>query len=154
MSRLRATPRGDLRNTLKASPGIGRALGLLAESALGGPSPLSTEERLAIALAAGLSEESGADPHKAVLRPLVALARKLARDPRKVGDDDLEAVFDAGWDDTAVVHAAVIVGMAGMIDRLIIGLGLTNEPRAMLVRELAQLASEGYAAAELLAKRD
>jgi len=154
MPRLRSTTRRDLGHLLKASPGIGRALALLTEAAMAGPSSLSFAERAALGHAVALEAEDRAPETSDLLLPLVRLARKLADDPRKLSDADFEAVYDAGWDDAAVVHAIVIVGITGLLDRLVVALDLTKMPREDLVATLLRLAKEGYGAAELMASRD
>jgi hypothetical protein len=154
MTRLRSTTSRDLGHLLRASPGIGRALGLLTEAAMRGPSSLGEADRAAIAQALAPDGGEGAGEASGTLAPLVRLARKVAKHPPKIDDSDIEAVFDAGWDDAAVVHAIVIAGLAGLLDRLVIALDLAPMPREDLVSTLIRLASEGYGAAELLSRRD
>lgn len=79
----------------------------------------------------------------AKLQPVLALARKLMAAPDSVTRADAEAVFAAGWDDTALYHAVAVTALFNFMNRLVEGLGI--ELDASYVGPASQrLADRGY----------
>ena len=54
-------------------------------------------------------------------------ALKLTRTPHSIGSDDVEALRDAGFDDTAVLDICQVVAYYNYVNRLADGLGVELE---------------------------
>ncbi|HEY0510581.1 MAG TPA: hypothetical protein VGH73_01670 [Thermoanaerobaculia bacterium] len=59
---------------------------------------------------------------------MLDFAVKLAREPRSVRRDDVEALRAAGFDDTAIHDIVQIAGFFSYYNRLTDGLGIDPEP--------------------------
>ena len=157
----------------KAFPEIGRPILELSEALLRGPSPLSPGEReLIAAYVSGLNncrfcwavhsavaEKMGIprtqipDPARHFdtssvsgnLLPILALARKLTRDPSSLCEQDVSSVAAAGWDSTAVFHVVGITSLLNFMNRFVEGLGI-RASEAQTAKAAEQLAHGGYAA--------
>ncbi|HEY7672543.1 MAG TPA: carboxymuconolactone decarboxylase family protein, partial [Gammaproteobacteria bacterium] len=78
----------------------------------------ATAERMGVeaGLLPRIVKDGDLDGAGAKLRPILTLARKLTLAPDSVTKADADAVFAAGWDDTALYHAiAVSRFMVGVI---------------------------------------
>lgn len=171
MSFLPSKPKASLLDLFKAHPDLAKPLQEFTEAVMRGPSPFSERERELIA--AYVSSLNGCEccrsAHTAVaerlgmpasmldelltdidfadipekLKPVMRYVRKLNEAPSKVQRADAEAVLEAGWSETALVHAALICGHFNLMNRWVEGLGIAADPRA--VRMAAQrLHKEGY----------
>ena len=65
------------------------------------------------------------------LKPVLHYCRKLNDDPANVSRQDANAVFDAGWDETALCHAALVCGFFNLMNRWVEGLGIKADPKIM-----------------------
>ena len=140
---------------------------------LRGPSPLTPEQRemigayvsslnacqfcfgvhTAVAERFGVAPETierltGEGPAAAVDAKFAALldyVGKLTREPAKITAKDAEAVYAAGWDDTALFHAVLVAGFFNFFNRLADGLGLEidDETRARAAQGLHEVGYEG-----------
>ncbi|MFQ5774609.1 MAG: carboxymuconolactone decarboxylase family protein [Kiloniellaceae bacterium] len=156
MSYLPSSPHATLLDVFKRYPDLARPLHDFAQALMRGPSPLAPGERELIAayvsalnecgfcrashaaaaghfgVPAGRVEEllAGIDGAgvEARLKPLLHYVRKLNERPAAVTPEDLRAVFDAGWDEDALVHAAVICGFFNLMNRWVEGLGIESDP--------------------------
>lgn len=127
-----------------------------AEGLMRGPSPLSTGERELIAayvsglnacrychdshalvaqgfgidaaLLAHLLDDFESAPLSAGLRPLLRYVRKLTVTPSRMTESDAEAVYGAGWDDSALFHAVAICAYFNQMNRLVEGCGIRSTP--------------------------
>lgn len=63
-------------------------------------------------------------------RAMLDFAVKLAREPRSMTKDDVEALRAAGFSDTAVHDIVQITGFFSYYNRLADGLGIDPEPPA------------------------
>ncbi len=63
-------------------------------------------------------------------RAMLDFAVKLAREPRSMTKDDVEALRAAGFSDTAVHDIVQITGFFAYYNRLADGLGIDPEPPA------------------------
>lgn len=90
-----------------------------------------------------------ADPEltavRPALRPVLAYARKLNDHPDRVGQADVDAILGAGWQESAVVYAAIVCGFLNLMNRWVEGLGIESDPAAVDAAG-RMLASRGYAA--------
>jgi len=180
MSHLPSAPDTTLMDQFRAHPEIAAPLHRFAEAVMRGPSPFSAAERELIAahvsalnrcdfclashagaaerLGIGrdvldaLPEGAGATPVPEPMRPVLAYAEKLTRDPASVGTGDVEAMLGAGWDETAVAHAALVAGFFALMNRWVEGLGIETDPKTVdMAAEM--LATRGYAGIAAMLER-
>lgn len=64
------------------------------------------------------------------LRPVLRYVRKLTEHPTRMTPHDAAAVYDAGWDDTALVHAIAVCAYFNMMNRLVEGAGIVGDAEA------------------------
>jgi hypothetical protein len=77
------------------------------------------------------------------MKPVLRYARKLTRDPAGICDADADAIFAAGWDDTALYHIVAVTALFNFMNRLVEGMGIKPDPR--YVESAAErLATRGY----------
>lgn len=173
MSHLPSKPKHSLMNILMDNPNHGAALLDLHEPILRGPSPFSPAERETIfTYVSNLNRcEFCRQAHTVVInrydvpdniissmfqntdladvpekfRPVLRYAAKITREPHNVTSGDVAAVIAAGWDETAVVHAAFVASLANFMNRLVSGLGIKADPATVKSAGEAIQAS-GYAA--------
>lgn len=70
-------------------------------------------------------------------RAMLDFAVKLAREPRSMTKDDVEALRAAGFSDTAIHDVVQITGFFSYYNRLADGLGIDPEPPGKIpVREV------------------
>lgn len=153
-------------------PEIYRPWSEMSEAMMNGPSPLGRGEReLIFAYAAGLAGcefvyvahaevayalgiEKGAieqlisDPEtapvEARLKPLLAFVRKLTLAPTEVAQGDVDAVFAAGFDETALDHAVGITGRALFMRCIAQAYGFTPMSREQAERKALKRIEHGY----------
>lgn len=105
----------------------------------------ATAERLGIApgaIAALLAGDTGADiPRR--MRPVLELAAKLTERADGVTESDVDAVFAAGWNETAYYHLVAVVALFNFMNRLVEGLGIELNP-AYAQTAAQRLAGRGY----------
>ncbi len=148
MSFLPSAPRTSLMERFQNQPAIAAPLHEFAENLMRGPSPFSALQRERIA--AHVSQRNGCDfcrdAHNAVVRhlggtpepaeaeagdpmaPVLAYVSRLNDDPQGVQQSDIDAVLAAGWDETAVEHAALVCGFFNLMNRWVEGLGIPSDP--------------------------
>lgn len=159
-------------SVFKQYPEIYRPFSEMSQAMMNGESPLSRGEReLILAFAAGsmgcnfvvtghsevayqlgiergLIESLLQDFDKAMvsdkLRPLLAYVKKLAAAPNEVGQSDVDAVFEAGWDDHALQDAIAITGRAAFMHRLIAGHGFNPLDPAVAKKHAIKRVEHGY----------
>jgi uncharacterized peroxidase-related enzyme len=104
-----------------------------------------TAERLGVpqgAIAALLAGDAKADiPAK--MWPVLAVAAKLTERADGVAKPDVEAIFGAGWDETAYYHLVATVALFNYMNRLVEGLGIELDPAYVGVAA-QRLADRGY----------
>lgn len=153
-------------------PEIYRPWSELSEAMMNGPSSLSRGEReLIFAYAAGLAQcefvyvahsevayafgvAQGAietllhDPDNAPieprLKPLLAFVRKLTLTPTEIGQADVDAVFDAGFDQKAMDDAVGITGRAMFMRCIAQAYGFTPMDREQAARRALKRIEHGY----------
>ncbi|RMH48741.1 MAG: peroxidase [Alphaproteobacteria bacterium] len=97
------------------------------------------------ALLSALSEDPESAPVPERMRPILALATALTREPASVRDHHAEAIRAAGWDDRAVVFTVAVTAYFNMMNRLAEGFGLTVGPEEARAAG-AMMAEGGYTA--------
>jgi uncharacterized peroxidase-related enzyme len=58
------------------------------------------------------------------LRPVLRYVGKLTSAPSRISRADADAVFAAGWDETALHHAVLVCALFNFMNRLVEGLGI------------------------------
>ncbi len=163
--------RSSLVNVFKAFPDTCKPLIEFHEVLLRGPSPFTEAEReLIAAYVSGLNKcrychavhtataerlgvEAGAilrlvntNDSPAVaerMKPVLRYAQKLTHHPGSMTKADAEAVFAAGWDETALYHTVAVTALFNLMNRLVEGLGIELDP-AYLKPVSQRLADRGY----------
>ena len=83
------------------------------------------------------------------LRPVLRYVGKLTGAPSRVGPDDADAVFAAGWDETALYHAVLVCALFNFMNRMVDGLGIRADESYYAVSG-NRLHSVGYAGLQSL----
>src|SRR5439155_1585947 len=91
-----------------------------------------------------LMEDLDRAPVKAKMKPVLRYARKLTETPSRMTSADAQAVYVAGWDDTALVHAVAVCAYFNMMNRLLDGTGIVASPETYALAA-KRLADSGYA---------
>jgi uncharacterized peroxidase-related enzyme len=164
--------RAVLLDVFRVFPRMARPLLAYHEALLRGPSPLSVAERetiaayvsglnacrychgvhAATAAAFGIDERllvglladldtAGVDQR---LKPLLRYVGKLTEAPAKITASDAEAVYAAGWDETALHDAVSVCALFNMMNRLVEGLGIDADD-AYFRLSSGRLVEHGYA---------
>jgi uncharacterized peroxidase-related enzyme len=171
MSFLPSMPKASLLDVFKAYPELAAPIHEFAEALMRGPSPFSEGEReliaayvssmnhceycrnshTAVAERFGVASElvddllrdveTAAVPER--LRPVMGYVKKLNDAPGEVGEADVRAILEVGWDETAVVHAALVCGHFNLMNRWVDGLGIESRPQ-MVRMASEQLHARGY----------
>jgi uncharacterized peroxidase-related enzyme len=77
---------------------------------------------------ATLTEDS--QPAAGRMQPVLHYVRKLTETPTLMTPRDAAAVYDVGWDDTALVHAIAVCAYFNMMNRLVEGAGIVGDAEA------------------------
>jgi uncharacterized peroxidase-related enzyme len=93
-------------------------------------------------LAAALDDLEGAAVD-ARLKPLLHYVRKLTETPSRMTAADAAAVYAAGWDDEALLHAIAVCAYFNNMNRLVDGTGIVGTPEAYSAAA-QQLVANGY----------
>lgn len=169
---LASLPKGaTLLDLFKAFPQTSTPLLQFHEVLLRGPSPFTEAEReLIAAYVSGLnrcrycrgvhtataellgmplnSAGSAIDdietaPVEDKIKPVLRYARKLTQQPDSVTQSDADAIFAAGWDETALYHSVAVTALFNFMNRLVEGMGI--ELDANYVKPASErLAGRGY----------
>lgn len=91
-----------------------------------------------------LLEDPATAPVDAKLRPILAFAGLLTREPSRIRPQDVEAVYAAGWSEAALHDAVSVCALFNMMNRLVDGLGVSAEA-GYLAMSGARLHDGGYA---------
>ncbi|EMD28156.1 carboxymuconolactone decarboxylase family protein [Amycolatopsis azurea] len=102
-------------------------------------------------LAAALTDLDSS-PVEERMKPVLAYVGKLTRTPSQVTEEDAEAVFAAGWDETALHDAVLVCALFNFMNRMVEGLGIRADA-AYARTSGVRLKEGGYAGlARLLAE--
>ena len=77
------------------------------------------------------------------MKPALRYARKLTRQPDSVTQADADAIFEAGWDETALYHIVAVTALFNFMNRLVEGLGIELD-QAYVKPASERLAKGGY----------
>jgi len=77
------------------------------------------------------------------LKPVLRFVRKLTRTPARMVQADVDAIFDAGWDEDCYHYAVMICAMFNMMNRIMDGYGVRNTAAGRVMRGRL-LAEKGY----------
>lgn len=89
--------------------------------------PVAVERGIAPDLLAALLEDADTAPVEDRFKPLLAFAKKLTLTPARITQTDVDAVFDAGWDEHAFQAAVAVVCRFAYMNRLVMAFGF-NPP--------------------------
>lgn len=81
------------------------------------------------------------------LKPILAYVEKLTLTPSRMTEADAEAVYDAGWSETALFDASQVCGVFNLVNRLIEGTGVVAsgaDPREASEETLARCRSDTF----------
>jgi uncharacterized peroxidase-related enzyme len=77
------------------------------------------------------------------LKPVLRFVRKLTETPSHMMQADVDAIFDAGWDEDVYHYAVMICALFNMMNRIIDGYGVRNTAEGRLMNG-RMLAETGY----------
>lgn len=80
---------------------------------------------------------------EAEIKPVLAYVQKLTLTPTRITQADVDAIFDAGWNDQAFHHAVSICGLFNYYNRILEGYGITMD-QAFYDEAGGRLAQLGY----------
>jgi uncharacterized peroxidase-related enzyme len=78
------------------------------------------------------------------LKPVLRYVGKLTATPARMTQADADAVFAAGWDEQALVHAMLVCALFNFMNRMVDGLGI-SAPASYFATSAARLHRIGYA---------
>lgn len=141
MSFLESLPDGaQIFDVFASRPDVYEPFVQMVERVSRGESPLSRGEReligahvsklnqcpMCVDIHASAAKAHGVDDSDVdeKLTPILDLVGKLTLTPYMVAASDVQAVYDAGWDEAALHDAVVIACIAGFMNRFVFGLGI------------------------------
>jgi uncharacterized peroxidase-related enzyme len=162
-------PKGaSLLNLFKAFPETSKPLIEFHEALLRGPSPFTEGEReliatyvsglnhcrychgvhSATAALLGIRHDLVDDRLDTVavderIRPVLRYARKLTQRPSSVTQADADAIFAAGWEESALYYTVAVTALFNLMNRLVEGMGIELDP-AYVKPAAERLARRGY----------
>lgn len=77
------------------------------------------------------------------LKPVLRYVEKLTKTPSKIVQSDVDAILEAGWDETTFHYVVMICGLFNFYNRVMDGYGVRNSADFRDSRGKA-LATEGY----------
>jgi uncharacterized peroxidase-related enzyme len=80
------------------------------------------------------------------LKPLLRYVRKLTATPSRMTEADAAAVYEAGWNDEALLHAIAVCAYFNNMNRLVDGAGIVGTPEGYSMAA-QRLVTHGYARA-------
>ena len=91
--------------------------------------PMCVDIHSAAAKAHGIDADdvNAMESANAKFEPILALVGKLTQTPHKIVASDVQAVYDAGWNEEALHDAVVVACIAGFMNRFVFGLGIDSD---------------------------
>ncbi len=77
------------------------------------------------------------------LKPVLRYVRKLTETPSRMVQADVDAIFDAGWDEDCFHYAVMICGLFNLMNRMMDGYGVKNTAEGRLTNG-RKLVDTGY----------
>ena len=68
------------------------------------------------------------------LKPVLRFVKKLTETPSRMVQGDVDAIFDAGWDEDCYHYAVMICGLFNMMNRIMDGYGVKNTAEGRQMR--------------------
>ena len=68
------------------------------------------------------------------LKPVLRFVKKLTENPSRMVQADVDAIFDAGWDEDCYHYAVMICGLFNMMNRIMDGYGVKNTAEGRQMR--------------------
>jgi len=65
-------------------------------------------------------------PLDAAIKPILRYVAKLTNSPTAMIEADAQAVYEAGWSESALFDAVMVCGLFNMMNRILEGSGITN----------------------------
>lgn len=93
---------------------------------------------------AGALRDLDTAPVEDRMRPVLRYVGKLTLTPSRMTQQDADAVFDAGWDETALHYAVMVCALFNFMNRMVEGHGITAGP-AYFAQSARRLRDIGYA---------
>ena len=83
-------------------------------------------------------------------KALLGYMGKLTREPARATQSDVEALYDAGWSERAVLDAVLVCSYFNMLNRLVDGVGIdldadSRSKAGRLIAEEARASAEKFA---------
>jgi uncharacterized peroxidase-related enzyme len=88
-------------------------------------------------------DDIDASPVDEKMKPVLRYARKLTLQPSGVTQADADAIFAAGWDETALYHTVAVTALFNFMNRLVEGMGIELDP-SYVKPASERLAKGGY----------
>ena len=85
-------------------------------------------------------DTAGVDPK---MRPVLRYARKLTQKPDSVTQADADAIFAAGWEESALYYVVAVTALFNFMNRLVEGMGIELDP-SYVKPASERLAKRGY----------
>jgi len=77
------------------------------------------------------------------LKPVLRYVKKLTESPSRMLQADVDAIFDAGWDEDCFHYTVMICGLFNLMNRMMDGYGVKNTAKGRLMRG-RKLVDTGY----------
>jgi uncharacterized peroxidase-related enzyme len=68
------------------------------------------------------------------LKPVLKFVKKLTENPSRIVQSDVDAIFDAGWDEDCYHYSVMICGLFNMMNRIMDGYGVKNTAEGRQMR--------------------
>ncbi len=94
-------------------------------------------------LLGALLDDIDSSPVDDRLKPIFRYVKKLTETPSKIRQADIDAIFEAGWDENDFHYVVMICGLFNFYNRLMDGYGIKNTAEYRLKRGRI-LADRGY----------
>lgn len=157
MSFLPSLPNASLMEAFQAYPELAKPIHQLAQTMMRGASPFTEGERELIAAfvsycnqceyccmthtavaekfgySRDLMNHFSNDFIPAKMKPILDYVQKLNFIPNEIEQADINAILDAGWNETAIAHTALICGFFNFINRWVDGLGIKPTPFSVVM---------------------
>jgi len=107
--------------------------------------PVCVDIHSTAARAHGVEMDADESDVDAKLAPILSLVDKLTTEPHKIVSSDIDAIYQAGWNEAALHDAVLVTCIASFMNRFVFGLGIDSDDA---YREAAGRAveAEGYQA--------
>ena len=98
-------------------------------------------------LVEALMEDLHSAPVDQRFKPILAYVEKLTLSPSHMIESDAQAVYEAGWSESALFDAVQVCGVFNLVNRLVEGTGISKvarDPEMIDVETVAKLTSTSF----------